>query len=218
VFVSSRSFDEYCAFFDLTPESLPARVLDCAAGASGFTADARARGSHAVATDLAYGDRAELVRAVEGGFDTGTDMMQAHIERFDWSWYGTPQRRAQLREQARRRFLDDLAIAPQRYLAAALPRLPFHDHAFDLALCSHLIFTWAVDLDEAWHRAALTELLRVATEVRVFPLVHQATGAPIEFLGRLVGELRAGGAEAQIRRVPYVFQRGADTMLVLRHT
>jgi hypothetical protein len=143
-------------------------------------------------------------------------MMDAHSAQFEWSWYGTPQRRQQLRERALQRFLNDLATAPSHYVAAALPRLPFATQAFDLALCSHLLFTWAVDLDAAWHRAALRELLRVAAEVRVFPLVHQATGAPVEFLPEVLQSLRERGAHVELRRVPYVFQRDADTMLVLR--
>jgi hypothetical protein len=81
-------------------------------------------------------------------------------------------------------------------------------------LCSHLLFTWSDRLGVDWHRAALTEMLRVtAGEVRVFPLVVQGTGEPVPFLGQLVDEMRAAGFEVELREVPYEFQRGADTML-----
>jgi hypothetical protein len=55
------------------------------------------------------------------------------------------------------------------------PDLPFRDDVFELALCSHLLFTWSDAFDEEWHRQALADLLRVAREVRVFPLVVQGT-------------------------------------------
>ena len=97
------------------------------------------------------------------------------------------------------------------YVAAALPRLPFADASFDLALCSHLLFTWANVFDEAWHEAAIREMARVAGEVRVFPLVHQGSGEPVEFLDALCDRLAAdAGLVARVERVPYAFQLGGD--------
>ena len=55
--VSSRSFEEYTAFFGLDPTNLPASILDCSAGASSFTVEAYRRGVRAVAVDPAYRDR-----------------------------------------------------------------------------------------------------------------------------------------------------------------
>ncbi|WP_327591651.1 hypothetical protein [Streptomyces chartreusis] len=70
--------------------------------------------------------------------------------------------------------LADLRLEmPRRrgcYVAASLPRLPFRDGAFALALSGHFLFTYADRLSSAFHRAALRELLRVAEEVRVYPL------------------------------------------------
>ena len=34
------------------------------------------------------------------------------------------------------------------------------DGSFDLAVCSHLLFTWANVFDMAWHEAALREMAR----------------------------------------------------------
>ena len=65
----------------------------------------------------------------------------------------------------------------------------------------------------AWHEAALREMARVATEVRVFPLVQQGAGEPVGYLPELLKELE--GVTAEIRKVPYEFQVGADEMLVL---
>ena len=58
-----------------------------------------------------------------------------------------------------------------RYVTASLPGLPFKDGQFDLALVSHLLFLYSEQLDFDFHLAAIKELLRVANEVRIFPLL-----------------------------------------------
>lgn len=202
------------------------RVLDCSAGASGFAAAVNAAGGSVTAVDPAYGDPAALRADVEASLTGGNALIDANTDAFTWDWYGSPAARQVLRDEARRTFLADLAANPGAYVPGALPDLPLPDDAFRLALTSHLLFTWAdvavatpageVVLDEAWHRAALLELLRVAPEVRVFPLVRQGDGADVPFLPRLLDTLRAGGHSAELRKVAYEFQRGADQMLVLR--
>ncbi|GAB3418396.1 methyltransferase domain-containing protein [Flindersiella endophytica] len=212
--ITSRSFVEYQAMFDLSDTDLELSILDCCAGASGFTAELAARGGSGAAVDPAYGrPQHEVLAAISTSASGAAQLIDENQDRFVWSWYGTPARRDQLRAEAAGRFARDYVERPHAYVAGALPDLPFGDGAFDLVLCSHLLFTWADRLGEDWHRAALRELARVARrEVRVFPLVLQGAGEPVEFLDRLAGEL---GAER--RAVPYEFQAGADQMLVIAH-
>ncbi|MDH2445471.1 hypothetical protein QDR37_16105 [Amnibacterium sp. CER49] len=214
--VTSRSFEEYAAFFALSEHDLRGRILDCSAGASGFTAAAADAGADVTAVDPVYAEpRGRLRAAAEAAQREGAAIVDAHDGRFTWRWYGTPERRSSLRTGALSAFADDLERHPERYVPGALPDLPFTVAAFDLALCSHLLFTWSDRFDEAWHEAALRELLRVAAEVRVFPLVTQGRGDPVPFLEPLLLRLRADGVDAAVERVPYEFQVGADRMLRL---
>jgi len=217
ILVTSRSFEEYVAFFDLDPHHLPTRVLDCSAGASSFVAEAHARGIEAFAADPAYDQNdLDFAKRANSGMTGGNAMIDANSKQFTFDWYGTSQRRAAMREAALRLFHEHRRSHPERYIAAALPRLPFADTSFKLALCSHLLFTWATQLDEQWHLDAFIELCRVAEEVRVFPLVLQGTGQQVEFLPRLRARLRDGfGISSQIVSVPYEFQVGAHHMLRL---
>jgi SAM-dependent methyltransferase len=232
--VTSRSTAEYRAMFDLAPGDLPqgapapedlaledvpqgdlaGPVLDCGAGGSSFAADADGR---VVAVDPAYAlGRRALAARVRAGLRDGDRIIDAHADRFDWGWYGDPARRSQMRRAAAERFLADVRERPHRYLAGALPHLPLTSGRFDLVLCSHLLFTWSDRLDKDWHRRAIDELVRVARrQVRIFPLVVQATAEPVAFLDALRRELRAAGHRSEVRRVPYRFQRGADGMLVI---
>ena len=59
-----------------------------------------------------------------------------------------------------------------RYLPQELPKLPFADGEFDLALCSHLLFTYSGQLSADFHAQAVMEMCRVAKEVRIFPLAR----------------------------------------------
>ena len=195
--------------FGLSPADLAGSVLDCCAGGSSFVASS----SNAVAVDPAYAlGHAELARLVRAGLHDGDQIILANRDRFEWSWYGSIERRAAIRRAAADSFLADLRARPARYVAGALPDLPLASDGVDLALCSHLLFTWANQLSESWHLQAIRELLRVARrEVRIFPLVLQGTADPIPFLSRLRSSLPA----SELRAVPYRFQRGADQMLVI---
>lgn len=210
--VSSRSAAEYRAMFDLTPEDLAGSVLDCSAGGSSFTAETDGR---VVAVDPAYAmRRGELADGLRAGLDEADRIIGDNEDRFEWSWYGSPGRRAELRRAAAERFLADLEGRPGRYVAGALPHLPLAAGSVDLVLCSHLLFTWSDRFGEDWHRRALAELVRVARrEVRVFPVVVSGTAEPVAFLDGLRRELDALGHRTEVRGVPYRFQRGGDQML-----
>ncbi len=215
--VTSRSFLEYQAFFALTVADLAGRVLDCCAGASGFAAEANARGGRVTAVDPAYAKGTpELLADAAASTARGGAILTDHETRFVWTWYGSGGRRDRLRREALALFTADLEAHPETYAAGALPQLPFRDDAFDLALCSHLLFTWSDVLDEQWHDRAVQELLRVAPAVRIFPLVVQGTGDLVSFLPRPVDRLRGEGHSVEIAPVPYEFQRGANTMLTIQ--
>ena len=99
-----------------------------------------------------------------------------------------------------------------RYIAAELPDLPFEDDSFDMALCSHLLFLYSDHLDEAFHKASIDEMLRVAKEVRIFPLLT-LENKPSPHLEPVIDHLRSNGYKAEVVQTGYEFQKGADEML-----
>lgn len=204
--------------FDLDEQSLGSAVLDCCAGASSFVAELVEQGGSAVAVDPVYAvPRAELMAEAAEAFRAGNQIVDVHHDRFVWDWYGTPERRDEIRREAAATFLADFDRRPSRYVAGSLPDLPFADDSYDLVLCSHLLFTWANQFGSDWHWAAITEMLRVARrEVRVFPLVVQGCGEDVPFMEGLLERLRADGHDVEIRRGRYVFQQDADSMMIVR--
>jgi SAM-dependent methyltransferase len=216
VLVTSRSYDVYVAMFALDSSDLAKSILDCSAGVAGFAVEAGRRGTRVVAVDPAYAmAREELARLGNADLVRGSAIAADQPDRFTFAWYRSPERRLMLRTRALAQFLPDLVTHPERYVAGQLPHLPFRERSFDLAVCSHLLFTWADQLGLDWHRAALLELARVAGEVRVFPTVVQGPGQPVPFWDELMSDLARAGLRTERRQVSYEFQVGADTMLVV---
>jgi len=208
-----RSFEEYRRMFGLSGDALAGRLLGCGDGPASFNAEATARGHAVVSCDPIYGLAPEEIRRrVEGSFDEVLAQVRRSPEGFVWNYFRDPDALGQARLAAMNRFLADFAEGEGRYVAASLPRLPFGDAAFDLAVCSHLLFLYSDQLSLAFHLAAVEELLRVAGEVRIFPLVNleRRVSPHLEPLRRHLAE---GGWTTEVRQVAYEFQRGGDTML-----
>ena len=212
-----RRLWEYRAFFALERADFGAPVLDVGAGPSSFAAEAVDEGARVTAADPLYALPGELIakrfEETRGAMMEG--LRQARY-RFRWSHYGSPDNIEKIRREALGLFLDDYAReGAGRYVEASLPRLPFTDDAFHLALSSHLLFLYGDDLDFGFHIEALHELLRVAREVRVFPLVN-LDGRPSSHLPGVLAHFAREGVEAGLVPVPYEFQCGATKMLRLR--
>jgi hypothetical protein len=90
--------------------------------------------------------------------------------------------------------------------------LPFPDDTFDLSLCSHLLFLYSKQLNLEFHISAILEQLRVAKEVRVFPLFDLACQKS-SHLEPVMQALTERGYQAELQQVAHEFQKGANEML-----
>lgn len=215
--ISARPLAEYRAMFDLSEADLAGRILDCPGGGASFGAEVRELGGTVTSVDPAYGrDADDLGPHVVDEVDRGNQYVRDNLDIYDWSWFPDPENHRQMRLAGARRFAEDYAAARDRYLTASLPDLPFEDRAFDLTLSSHLLFTYGDRLDLDFHLAAARELVRVTEgEVRLYPLVT-IHSRPYEHLDEVRSRLTREGVETELRKVPYIFQLGADHCLALR--
>ena len=203
--------------FALSSEDFGGKVLDCAAGPASFNAEATARGHEVVSCDPLYRHTAEQIQArIDATHATVVANARVARDEFVWRDIRSPEHLGEVRLEAMSRFLADfpLGVKEGRYLARALPRLGFPDGDFDLALCSHFLFTYSGLLSLDFHAASIEEMCRVAGEVRVFPLL-KAYGGTSPHLEPLLNGLRERGYRVEIRKVPYEFQRGGDEMLAV---
>jgi len=174
VVLLGRTFEEYERYFGLDVQAWRGRrVLDVASGVSSFTCEANERGLEGVACDPIYELPANTIRPrCEADLDHIIASIDG-LEVYRWAFYQNPTRLRTFRERAYRTFLQDYERrGSARYHAGALPRLPFADQQFDLTLVSYLLFVYQDQLDYAFHRAAVQELVRVTKgEVRIYPLI-----------------------------------------------
>ncbi len=210
-----RNRVEYLAFFDLLDLAPGTRLLDCGAGPSSFNAEMTALGFEVVSVDPLYRCGKEEIKArIAAARPAIMAGVRVAAERFVWRDFGTPEDLERTRLSAMKFFLEDYedGLAAGRYRDASLPALPFPDGAFDLALSSHFLLLYSAQLDFAFHLSALEEMLRVAREVRVFPLLDLA-GTRSTHLEPLLAALEARGFDWEVRRVGYEFQKGGNEML-----
>ncbi|MDK2973350.1 MAG: hypothetical protein PWP23_3105 [Candidatus Sumerlaeota bacterium] len=210
-----RTFDEYRRMFALSREDFALRLLGIGDGPASFNAELTAMGGRVVSVDPVYAFGGSQIGArFDAVSDDILEMVRRDRDRFVWDDIRTPEEMVDRRRTALERFLVDYegGRCRGRYVAASLPALPFSGGAFDLAVCSHLLFLYSHVFDAEAHVAALRELLRVAREVRVFPLIDME-GAPSGHAGAVRDALTAEGFRVSIECVPYEFQRGANQMM-----
>ena len=213
-----RSFDEYARMFALTEADLRLSIVGCGDGPASFNAEATRRGVTVISCDPIYKwSTSQLRDRIADTYAQIIEQTRQNEHEFLWDTFASVEELGRARMSAMQEFLDDYdqGKAAGRYIDAALPQLPFANQTFGLALCSHFLFLYTEQLGEDFHHAAVEELLRIAAEVRIFPLL--ALGSqPSRLLQPVVAQLRGRGRHVTIEQVPYEFQRGGNKMLRIR--
>jgi hypothetical protein len=210
-----RSFDEYCRMFALTPYDLDRNILGCGDGPASFNAAMTRLGKPVVSVDPLYQLTAdEIARRLDQGYEEVMQQTRDHQDRFVWSSIRSVEELGALRMAAMKEFLADYerGKAGGRYLCGALPRLPLADASLGLALCSHFLFLYTDHLSLQFHLDSILEMMRVAGEVRIFPLLDVNANRS-SYLGDVLAYCANSGWSAELVTVEYEFQRGGKQML-----
>ena len=205
---------DYYQMFDLSDHDLARTILDCPGSISSFNAELAQQGIHVVSGDSLYGrSLEELTEEAELLFNANCQMLKEHQERVsghDDSVIETIFNDWLLSKQL---FLDDYTRGCEegRYQSMALPRLPFDNDQFELALCTDFLALSPT----AGHGSAesfVAELCRVAEEVRVYPLMT-SQGVMHDALGPVMLSLQQQNFGVEVREVAYDQQVGGNAML-----
>ena len=211
-----RSLGEYRDMFALTEAELGKHILGSADGPASFNAELAARGCSVVSFDPIYQLTAAKIRErIDVTSPQIIEYARRNAHEFVWSdQIPDPDALARHRLRAMDCFLADFETGRTegRYVAAELPALPFADRAFDIAVCSHFLFLYSKQLSEQFHVESICSLMRVAEEVRIFPLMELGT-KPSRHVEPVVAALRRDGYRVAIETVQYEFQRGGNQMM-----
>ena len=213
-----RSFDEYRRMFALTDADLDRRIIDCGGGPASFASEAARRGTHVIACDPLYQwDTSQIRERIAATSANILEQARQNRDEFVWDSIRSVEELGEIRMAAMDAFLDDYETGRNvgRYVNTELPELPFPDRSFDLALSSHFLFLYTTQLGDDFHRRAIRAMCRVATEVRIFPLLALG-GQPSALVGLVSDEWSRNGFDVSIEQVPYEFQRGGNQMMRIR--
>ena len=210
-----RTFAEYQLMFNLSEVDLNLKILGCGDGPASFNAEMTKQGHNVVSIDPIYQFSAAQIRQrVEDTYETVISQVRQNSDRYIWQNFENPEELGQARLAAMETFLLDYEIGKnqRRYLHQSLPSLEFSDQQFELCLCSHLLFLYSDQLSLEFHLAAILELLRVAAEVRIFPLL-KLNNERSPYAEIVVQELLNQGFKVHVPVVGYEFQKGGNQML-----
>ncbi|MFO0795823.1 MAG: hypothetical protein U0586_17375, partial [Candidatus Brocadiaceae bacterium] len=197
---------------------LKLRILGCGDGPAGFNSELTKLGGHVISVDPIYiFDAAQIRSRISETYETVMAQMRKNQKDYVWSSMSSVEELGCVRMSAMNTFLSDYETGKNdgRYIAGELPSLPLESGKFDIALSSHFLFLYSAHLSAQFHLQALREMLRVAREVRVFPLLT-LDGTPSPHLTFVTESLASHGFGIEVRRVPYEFQRGGNEMLVIK--
>lgn len=135
-----RNRDEYERMFALTSADQHKHILDAGGGPASFNATWP---GPIISLDPVYAYSADQIqKRIESTFELIIGSLKTNATGYLWEKITSPDDLGGLRMAAMQVFLEDYrAERAGRYVAGMLPYLPFAPDSFDLALCSHLLFT-----------------------------------------------------------------------------
>ncbi len=210
-----RSLAEYRLMFDLSDLDLNKKIIGIADGPASFNAEMKGKGNPVISIDPIYQYSA---KQIESQFYNIVDDIISQVKQspndWVWSYHQSPEHLRENRVKVLEQFIADYETGKieGRYLTSELPTLECDSQQYDIALCSHFLFLYSEQFEYKFHRAAIYEMLRVAKEVRVFPLLNlDLKRSP--HLQPILNELEASGYKVTIKQVEYEIQKGGNEML-----
>jgi len=210
-----RTLEEYKSMFSLSETDLTAKILGCGDGPASFNAEMIELGHHVVSIDPIYQFSAEQIeQRVRATYELVVSQVKQNSSHYIWKNFQDADELGKARLNAMEKFLLDYdsGKVAGRYLYQSLPSLEFVNDQFELCVCSHLLFLYSEHLSFDFHAASIHELLRIAPEVRIFPLL-KLDGEPSPYLELVLEELSKKGCSVQVQSVTYEFQKGGNQML-----
>lgn len=212
-----RSFEEYEAMFLLTEQDLTKKILGCSDGPAAFNCTMTKAGRQISSIDPTYQFSADQLRVrIDEVYTEIMEQMEKTKDNYLWSTIPSVAELGRIRMESMQDFLDDFEEGKKegRYQFQQLPTLTFTDKQFDLALCSHFLFLYSEHFSLEEHLTSVLELYRVASEVRIYPLLT-LKGEPSPFVEPVMEKLRDMHISVRKETVTYQFQKGATEMLVV---
>jgi hypothetical protein len=213
-----RNYDEYLKMFDLNENDLKLRILGCGDGPASFNCECNERGGNVISIDPIYSmSKEEIKKRIDETYYDVISQTEKNKDKFKWDVIDSVHELGKMRMSAMQLFLGSYEEGRinRKYIPASLPDLPFEDKEFDISISSHFLFLYTDNLSYSFHVDAITEMLRVSKEARIFPLLDfNANKSP--YVQKILSDFKE--MEVVIKQVNYEFQIGGNELLIVRNT
>lgn len=212
-----RTLDEYRLMFMLSDNDMSKRIAGFGDGPASFNFEASKQGYAVTSFDPIYQfSKDNLQKRIDEVRIIVMQQMRENINNYVWTKIKSLEELENVRMSAMRLFLEDFEKGRQegRYICHELPdRLTLEDDTFDIGLSSHFLLMYTV-LGFEFHIQAMTEMLRVCKEIRIFPIVDLDANET-DLISNVIDYFKQR-YEVEIRKTQYEFQKGDNKLLIIR--
>lgn len=212
-----RNFEEYRLMFRLTEDDLQKKIAGFGDGPACFNRELTERGGSVISFDPIYQfAKDDIEKRIEEVRVEVMEQMRQNRDNYIWTKIKSLDELENLRMSAMKRFSEDYdkGKAEGRYVYHELPdRLPFEDNYFDIGLSSHFLLMYTA-LGYDFHIKAMSEMLRVCREIRIFPIVDLDANKT-ELIGSVIDHFRKD-YRVDIVNTDYEFQKGDNKLLTIQ--
>lgn len=211
-----RNINEYIAMFNFTEDDLKMKIAGFGDGPASFNYEAAIKGYRVTSFDPIYQfSRTDLEKRILEVRNVVMKQMAENEGNFLWTTIKSLDELEIIRMSAMKQFLQDYenGLREKRYIYHELPnRLPYADNSFDIGISSHFLMMYT-DLGYKFHIDAITEMLRVCKEIRIFPLVD-LDAKNSDMINDVITYFR-NLYNVKIVKTKYEFQKNANKLLVI---
>lgn len=212
-----RNMAEYRSMFQLDANDMSKKIAGFGDGPSSFNYEASRQGYSVTSFDPVYQfSKESLQKHIDEVRVTVMEQMRANVDNYVWTNIKSLEELENIRMSAMKLFLSDYEKGREekRYICHELPnRIPFANDTFDIGLSSHFLLMYTL-LGYDFHIQAISEMLRVCKEVRIFPIVD-LDAKKTDLITDVINYFRQRYS-VEIRKTEYEFQKGDNKMLIIK--
>jgi hypothetical protein len=212
-----RNLNEYKKMFQLDDNDMAKKIAGFGDGPASFNYEATQQGYSITSFDPIYQfSKNDFKNRIDEVRITVMQQMKENKDNYVWTNIKSLDELENIRMYAMRLFLADYeqGKTEKRYIYHELPnRLPCEDNTFDIGLSSHFLLMYTA-LGYDFHIQAMTEMLRVCKEIRIFPTVDLDANKT-DLISNVI-EYFKKSYTVEIKETQYKFQKDANRLLIIK--
>lgn len=212
-----RTLEEYKLMFQLNDEDMLKTFAGFGDGPACFNYEMTERNGSVISFDPIYQfSKEDIEKRIEEVRVIVMQQMHENMHNYVWKNIKSLDELENIRMSAMKKFLSDYekGKAEGRYVFHELPnRLPYEEDHFDIGLSSHFLLMYT-SLGYDFHIAAMSEMLRVCKEIRIFPIVDLDANKT-DLINNVIGFFKKDYT-VQTVKTDYEFQKGDNKLLIIR--